>query len=146
MDVLSSNCGFVPFRARQHTCTCRRTALRRPCVALFKLWYGSAMHNFYLESKILSCWVPARFPQVYKTSLLLARQGQCNCTATVSGQLQGQPLTGYHINDRSPGTQRRRQRKLGPLTAPPMGLGTWAWGNHFLWYVTHSPTFPMRWD
>ncbi|BDA49222.1 probable pyridoxal reductase, chloroplastic at C-terminar half [Coccomyxa sp. Obi] len=24
-------------------------------------------------------------------------------------------------------------RRLGPLVAPPMGLGTWAWGNQFLW-------------
>jgi pyridoxine 4-dehydrogenase len=25
------------------------------------------------------------------------------------------------------------QVKVGPLTVSPMGLGTWAWGNQFLW-------------
>ena len=28
---------------------------------------------------------------------------------------------------------RREQKQLGPLKVSPMGLGTWAWGNQFLW-------------
>ena len=26
-----------------------------------------------------------------------------------------------------------KTRQLGPLKAPLMGLGTWSWGNQFLW-------------
>lgn len=28
---------------------------------------------------------------------------------------------------------RGEYRKVGPLKISPMGLGTWAWGNQFLW-------------
>ena len=28
---------------------------------------------------------------------------------------------------------RRDLKQLGPLKVSPMGLGTWAWGNQFLW-------------
>jgi pyridoxine 4-dehydrogenase len=28
---------------------------------------------------------------------------------------------------------KRETVKLGPLDVSPMGLGTWAWGNRFLW-------------
>ena len=27
----------------------------------------------------------------------------------------------------------RELKQLGPLKVSPMGLGTWAWGNQFLW-------------